>query len=143
MIFQWPVRVYIEDTDVGGIVYYGNYFRYLERARTEWLRALGYSQELLRHEDILLVVRDVQAKYRLPAKLDDELTVTVELERCRKASINIKQQIFRGTGEGSQLLVDASIGIACINHAGRPQAFPAEILTAMLAEAGKTERPDV
>ena len=80
MSFEWPLRVYIEDTDVGGIVYYANYFRYLERARTEWLRSLGFSQEILRHQNILLIVRDIQAKYRLPARLDDELTVTVELE---------------------------------------------------------------
>ena len=107
MTFAWPLRVYIEDTDVGGIVYYANYFRYLERARTEWLRAMGYSQEILRHDDVLLIVRDVQAKYRLPAKLDDELTVTVELETQRKASAVLKQSVYR----------DGDVGRPASHHA--------------------------
>ncbi|MAD46912.1 MAG: tol-pal system-associated acyl-CoA thioesterase [Oceanospirillaceae bacterium] len=142
MSFEWPLRVYIEDTDVGGIVYYANYFRYLERARTEWLRSLGFSQEILRHQNILLIVRDIQAKYRLPARLDDELTVTVELESQRKASAVLKQAVYRTAAAGRECLMTATTGIACITQDGRPQAFPHDILTAMSADAGETERPD-
>ena len=139
MTFAWPLRVYIEDTDVGGIVYYANYFRYLERARTEWLRAMGYSQEILRHDDVLLIVRDVQAKYRLPAKLDDELTVTVELETQRTASAVLKQSVYRDGDVGRECLLTAEIGIACITTEGRPRAFPPEIFTAMSATADAAE----
>lgn len=130
MTFRWPVRVYIEDTDAGGIVYYANYFCFLERARSEWLRAIGYSQEALRHQNVLFVVREVQAKYRQPARLDDELTVTVAVGGSRKVSLLLEQQVFRG----DECLLTATIQIACMNLAGRPQAIPATLLNAMTAD---------
>lgn len=129
MSFSWPVRVYIEDTDAGGIVYYANYFRFLERARTEWLRTLNCSQEQLRHQDVLFVVREVQAKYRLPARLDDELRVTVAVESSRKVSLILEQSVWRG----EECLLTASIQIACMTSAGRPQAIPVDLLNAMTA----------
>jgi len=132
MAFCWPVRVYIEDTDAGGIVYYAGYFRFLERARTEWLRSLGYSQEALRTDDVLFVVREVQAKYLLPARLDDELMVSVRVESSRRASLVLAQQVFRRRNGGEdECLLQATITIACMNHAGRPKGIPAAVLKAM------------
>ncbi|MDK2779367.1 MAG: tol-pal system-associated acyl-CoA thioesterase [Pseudomonadota bacterium] len=136
MSFRWPVRVYFEDTDAGGIVYYANYFRFLERARTEWLRALGYSQESLRSDDILFVVREVRARYLRPARLDDELTLTVRVESSRKASLVLAQEVLRRNEQGEEeCLVQADISIACMNHGGRPQGIPAVILNAMTSSA--------
>ncbi len=136
MSFRWPVRVYFEDTDAGGIVYYANYFRFLERARSEWLRALGYSQETLRAGDILFVVREVRAKYLRPARLDDELTLTVRVESSRKASLVLAQEVLRRNEQGEEeCLVQADISIACMNHGGRPQGIPAVILNAMTSSA--------
>ena len=136
MSFRWPVRVYFEDTDAGGIVYYANYFRFLERARTEWLRALGYSQESLRADDILFVVREVRARYLRPARLDDELTLTVRVESSRKASLVLAQEVLRRNEQGEEeCLVQADISIACMNHGGRPQGIPAVILNAMMSSA--------
>ncbi|WP_430462012.1 tol-pal system-associated acyl-CoA thioesterase [Thalassolituus sp. LLYu03] len=129
MPFDWPVRVYIEDTDAGGIVYYANYFRFLERARTEWLRTLNCSQEALRQQDVLFVVREVQAKYRVPARLDDELRVSVAVKSSRKVSLELEQSVWRQ----EECLLTATIQIACMNHAGRPQAIPVELLHAMTA----------
>lgn len=136
MSFRWLVRVYFEDTDAGGIVYYANYFRFLERARTEWLRALGYSQESLRSDDILFVVREVRARYLRPARLDDELTLTVRVESSRKASLVLAQEVLRRNEQGEEeCLVQADISIACMNHGGRPQGIPAVILNAMTSSA--------
>jgi len=142
MAFTWPLRVYIEDTDAGGIVYYANYFRFLERARSEWLRALGYGQEQLRHQNVLFVVREVQAKYLSPARLDDELLVSVAVEHSRKASLVLSQKVWRKPAAESpeavaahEYLVEAQITIACISDTGRPQAVPADILKRMTAGA--------
>lgn len=82
MAFQWPIRVYIEDTDLGGIVYYVNYLKFMERARTELLRHCGYSQQQLTREDVLFVVTEVEGRYLKPALLDDELLISVAIERA-------------------------------------------------------------
>ncbi|UZK03316.1 tol-pal system-associated acyl-CoA thioesterase [Venatoribacter cucullus] len=131
-MFEWPLRVYIEDTDAGGIVYYANYLRYLERARTEWLRTLGLAQEKFRQDDILIVVRDVQLRYRAPAKLDDELIATVVIEKHRRTGLTLQQQVWR-CDEASHrtLLLDGRIELACITSAGRPRALPAELIQAL------------
>lgn len=130
-VFAWPVRVYIEDTDAGGIVYYANYLRFLERARTEWLRSFGLSQEQFRQDDILFVVRDVQLRYRTPARLDDELIVTVAIEQHRRVGVTLTQQVLRATATGSEVIVEGRIELACINSAARPQAMP-ELFTQAL-----------
>lgn len=149
MAFTWQLRVYIEDTDAGGIVYYANYFRFLERARSEWLRSLGYGQEQLRHQNVLFVVREVQAKYLNPARLDDELLVSVVVEQSRKASLVLSQKVWRKpvaenpqTMDPQEYLVEAQITIACITVAGRPQAVPAEILKRMTAGAAYPSEPN-
>ena len=130
MAFCWPVRVYYEDTDAGGIVYYANYLKFFERARTEWLRQLGFNQELLREQGILFVVREINAKYKQPARLDDELQVSVVVEKMGKASFNIAQTVYRISADGEQVLVTGNVSIACINSDGKPRAIPAEIITA-------------
>src|SRR6266446_8290443 len=102
-VFCWPARVYWEDTDGGGIVYYASYLRFLERARTEWLRARGHSQqELSRERGIVFAVASLTVEYRSPARLDDELEVTCEPEPLGAASIGFAQRIYRiGPGGGT------------------------------------------
>lgn len=113
-VFAWPARVYWEDTDAGGIVYYANYLRYLERARTEWLRAHGYSQARLAEEaNILFTVVSLDIEYRKPAKLDDELTVTCEARRDGAASVRFAQRVLRA-GETDPLL-EADVRVACLD----------------------------
>jgi acyl-CoA thioester hydrolase len=97
--FRWASRVYWEDTDGGGIVYYGNYLRFLERARTEWLRSLGFSQrELAEEPGVLFAVVSLNIEYRRPAKLDDELVITCDPAVEGAATIRFAQQIYRGAG---------------------------------------------
>ena len=93
--FRWPLRVYWEDTDAGGVVFYANYLKFFERARTEWLRALGISQQRLKHETGgMFVVAQSNVNYLRPARLDDELIVTARLAQSGLASMTIEQQIF-------------------------------------------------
>lgn len=118
---KFPVRVYYEDTDAGGIVYYANYMKFAERGRTELLRFLGFDhQVLLQDHGKLLVVKTVSADYKKSARLDDYLSVETELGNIRKASVDMLQKIYCG----SYLCVDLCIKIACINGDGRPSAFP-------------------
>lgn len=121
--FRLPIRVYYEDTDAGGVVYYANYLRFCERARTEWLRALGFEQQqLLSAQAIGFVVRSVQADYLSPARLDDVLTVVSTIENLRKASIGFCQQIARG----SERLFVAHVVLACVDwRRQKPVAIPA------------------
>ena len=125
-LFETPVRVYWEDTDAGGVVYYANYLRFFERARTEWLRAIGLSQEVLRctHERLFLVT-EAQLRYLAPARLDDALRITVEQPVTAPASVSLTQRAWRG----QTLLVQASIRVACV-HAQtlRPQRLPQPLL---------------
>jgi len=126
--FAWPVRIYWEDTDGGGIVYYANYLRYLERSRTEWLRAMGESQQRLVTEDNLLftVVR-VEIDYRQPARLDDLLYVTCKPEVEGRVSMSFSQSIHRESIEGS-LLAAARVRVACVDaRTLRPRRIPAFI----------------
>lgn len=109
--FSWPTRVYWEDTDAGGVVYHAQYLAFLERARTEWLRAHGYGQELLRlQHDLVFAVRAMTIDFRLPARLDDALQVGVGLRECRRASLVIAQTIDR---DGVRLL-DAEVRVAAL-----------------------------
>jgi acyl-CoA thioester hydrolase len=121
--FRWASRVYWEDTDGGGIVYYANYLRFLERARTEWLRSLGFSQlQLAEEPGVLFAVVSLNIEYRRPAKLDDELVTTCEPAMEGSASLRFAQRIFRGANE---LLVEASVRVACIDaRTLRPKRLP-------------------
>lgn len=121
-VFSWPTRVYWEDTDAGGVVYHAQYLAFLERARTEWLRARGKGQELLRAEhDLLFAVRAMRIDFRQPARLDDALDVTVALRECRRASLVIAQSIRRG----DVVLLDAEVRVAALTANGfRPRPIP-------------------
>lgn len=126
--FTFPVRVYWEDTDAGGVVYYANYLRYLERARSEWLRSIGIDQvALLRDERLQFVVVEANIRYHRPAKLDDELVVSVRLEERRGASVVFRQEIRRAA-KGGELLISATIRAACLASDGlRPRPLPAAL----------------
>jgi len=103
--FELPVRVYYEDTDAQGVVYYANYFRFMERARTEWLRSLGIDMVRLQDEERrIFVVAEVQAKFHAPARLSDNLIVTAGLQDLTRASFDIKQKIYRDSTDGDLLI---------------------------------------
>lgn len=127
--FDWPVRVYYEDTDNGGVVYYANYLRFMERARTEWLRMLGFEQDaLIRDEGILFAVTSVSLEYRRPARFNDQLLVGVQLVERRRASLVFDQAIHR-TGDAGGPLCSGSIRIACLTvDTLAPKPIPAHIL---------------
>lgn len=116
-VFHWPVRVYWEDTDAGGIVYYANYLKFFERARTEWLRRLEVSQSALAAESgLLFVVAEAALRYRAPARLDDALDLQLRLTQLGTASITVAQQAWRpATATASaQLLVEAEVRVGCV-----------------------------
>jgi len=127
-IFKWPVRVYYEDTDAGGVVYHSNYVTFMERARTEWLRQLGFEQDELRDkENVLFVVRSVNVKFNQPAKFNDLLDISVELKNKGKASLVLIQKIQRH-GEDI-VLCEGEVKIATISaDAFRPVPTPTTIL---------------
>jgi acyl-CoA thioester hydrolase len=126
--FTFPVRVYWEDTDAGGVVYYANYLRFLERARSEWLRKIGIDQAaLLRDERLQFVVVEANIRYHRPALFDDTLLVTLQIEERRGASVVFAQEIRRGTADG-ELLISASIRATCLASDGlRPRPLPAAL----------------
>lgn len=127
--FCWPVRVYYEDTDSGGVVYYANYLKFMERARTEWLRALGYEQDvLLQEHSVVFAVRAVQVDYLQPARFNDALTVTVHIAEVGGASIKLEQLISRATT--SEVLCQGVVKIVCVNAISfKPIAIPQELKT--------------
>jgi tol-pal system-associated acyl-CoA thioesterase len=127
--FSIPVRIYWEDTDAGGIVYYANYFKFMERARTDWLRALGIEQEVFREEHgRLFVVVDVEAHFRRPARYGELLHVTCEVAETARASMTFKQEIFR-RGVGGELLLDGRVRVACLDaESYRPRPLPDRLL---------------
>jgi acyl-CoA thioester hydrolase len=124
--FSWPVRVYYEDTDSGGVVYYANYLRFLERARTEWLRALGFELTALSAvHGIAFVVRSISLDYLKPARFNDELEVTVESVATGASRIELAQRIRRGGDE----LVTARVELACVNTATfKPVRIPGPVI---------------
>ncbi|HSC68156.1 MAG TPA: tol-pal system-associated acyl-CoA thioesterase [Cellvibrio sp.] len=120
--FSIALRVYIEDTDAGGIVYYVNYLKYMERSRTEFLRSLGYDKPAILEDGLLLVVHTAQVNYRRPARLDDQLHVSTQIERLARAYIEFKQQVLCG----GRILCEGVIRIVCVNAATmKPTAIPA------------------
>ena len=126
--FTWRVRVYWEDTDAGGIVFYANYLKFFERARTEWLRTLGIEQQALRaRTGGMFVVSDTRTRHLQPARLDDELFVTAELEQAGRAVLVLAQQARLGAN--GPLLCEATIRIAWVQEASlKPGRIPADIL---------------
>ena len=127
-VFTWAVRVYWEDTDAGGIVFYANYLKFFERARTEWLRALGIEQHALRRQTGgMFVVSHTDVRYLQPARLDDELSVTAELQQAGRAVLTLAQQARLGTD--GPLLCEATIRIAWVQADSlKPGRIPADIL---------------
>ena len=126
--FAWPVRVYYEDTDAQGVVYYANYFRFLERARTEWLRSLGVDMvRLMAEERRIFVVAEVQARFLAPARLSDELVVTARLEKLTRVSFDIEQNIYRNS-VGDEPLIAASVKAAYLDaDTMRPKRIPTSL----------------
>ncbi|MEX2524429.1 MAG: tol-pal system-associated acyl-CoA thioesterase [Gammaproteobacteria bacterium] len=124
--FHWPVRVYYEDTDAGGVVYHSNYLKFMERARTEWLRAIGFSQQYLREkEGIIFVVADMNIRFRKPAVFDEELTVTSTIKDMNAASLNFNQTI---TNSRAETICNANVTVACLEAATfRPCRIPDNI----------------
>ncbi|MCX8520812.1 MAG: tol-pal system-associated acyl-CoA thioesterase [Rhodoferax sp.] len=124
--FSLPVRVYWEDTDAGGVVYYANYLKFFERARTEWLHSMGVEQSVLqRNGDCLFVVAEVQVRYLASARLDDVLTVTVQVREKGRASLLLEQEAWHRV----TLLSTAQVRIGCVSASSmRPRRIPAELL---------------
>lgn len=127
-VFEWPVRVYYEDTDAQGVVYYANYFRFMERARTEWLRSLGVDQEsLLNTERRMFVVVSTQAEFLLPARFNDELIVTAKHAGQTRASFDIEQCIFRNDRQRT-LLLRGGVKVAFLEaDTHKPRRVPASL----------------
>lgn len=123
--FRLPIRVYYEDTDAIGVVYYANYLKFCERARTEWLRAYGFDQQrLMAQQGLAFVVRSVQADFLAGAELDDQLEVLTHIERLGGASVVFRQQVLRG----EDLLFSAAVVVACIDRAAKkPAPIPKDI----------------
>lgn len=143
-VFSWPARVYWEDTDGGAIVYYANYLRFLERSRTEWLRALGHSQQqLLREAGILFTVVSMQVDYRAPARLDDELEVTCEPRAEGAASLRFAQRVYRaarGAAAGPGLLLEADVRVACVDaQSMKPRRLPQFLLDAVARGSARSD----
>jgi acyl-CoA thioester hydrolase len=127
--YDYPVRVYYEDTDAGGIVYHANYLKFCERARTEWLRELGASQSFFLEQNIALVVRRIEMDNKASAKLDDLLTVTSWISEFKRASLVFTQQI---TNQENKLICAVIVKIACVNlQFAKPCAIPDNILGAL------------
>ncbi|MEQ8288378.1 MAG: tol-pal system-associated acyl-CoA thioesterase [Gammaproteobacteria bacterium] len=129
--FEWNVRVYYEDTDAAGVVFYANYLRYMERARTEWLRNIGFEHHKLHEEfGVLFAVKKLTIDYIMPARLDELLTITSRFLSHRGASITFAQQI---KNENNELLSQAEVKVACLNaETLRPSAMPDALLTELL-----------
>jgi len=134
MAFHWPVRIYWEDTDAGGIVFYANYLKFFERARTEWLRSLGLGQQQLRElTGGMFVVTDARLRYHRPSRLDDELIVTADLQEAGRASMTIRQQALlkpeQMTESSPVLLCEGTIRIGWVDASTlRPARIPTSLL---------------
>ncbi|MCV2877080.1 tol-pal system-associated acyl-CoA thioesterase [Rhodobacteraceae bacterium XHP0102] len=125
MTHHWPIRVYYEDTDLAGIVYYANYLKFIERARSEMVRGLGVDQAALKRDhDIVFAVRRVEADYRAPAKFDDELVVETKLVRASPVRLELAQDILR---DGAVIFA-AQVTLVTINFAGKVAKLPPDVL---------------
>lgn len=128
-IFNWPVRVYYEDTDAGGVVYHSNYLNFMERARTEWLRALGFEQPQVKTDlGVIIVVHSLSVEFKGPAYFNDLLNVHCKLTKIGRGSIEMEQVIMRG----QHLLIKAQVKLAFVNaETFKPLGIPAVIKAAM------------
>lgn len=126
MRFDWPIRVYYEDTDAAGIVYHANYLKFMERARTEWLRALGFEQDdLARRHGVGFVVSEASLSFRRPARFNDALVATCQVLRCGRASLELAQDVLSHEGD---LLCSGRIRVGCVNLRGMvPARIPDDI----------------
>lgn len=127
-VFRWPVRVYYEDTDAGGVVYHARYLNFCERARTEWLRARGWEQDALsREQKVVFVVSRASLEYRRPARFNDALDVTCEVARLRAVAIDFTQRVERSAD--SAVLCGVSVRVVCVDAGTmRPKPIPEAIL---------------
>ncbi len=127
--FSLPIRIYFEDTDSGGVVYHSNYLKFIERARTEWLSALGIDQRQLKQDNhIMFVVHRIDIQYKLPARFNDDLIVKSELKDIGSSKIEFRQMIYRE----NEMLIDASVDVACIDSEKfKPVRIPPTIKQAM------------
>jgi acyl-CoA thioester hydrolase len=127
--FSFPVRIYFEDTDSGGVVYHSNYLKFMERARTEWLRSVGIDQRHLKHQErIMFVVHRIDIQYKLPARFNDDLIVKSELIDIGSSKIEFRQMIYRD----NELLIDASVDVACIDSEKfKPVRIPSTVKKTM------------
>jgi acyl-CoA thioester hydrolase len=130
--FEWPIRVYYEDTDSGGVVYHSNYLNFMERARTEWLRSLGFEQdELISQHQCIFAVHSMQLKFKKPARFNDALVVKTNLDTLSGASMQFEQKIYRD----DELLCDAMVRIACLDaEQFRPRSMPQFLLAGIQGE---------
>ena len=129
--FQLPIRVYYEDTDAQGVVYYANYFRFMERARTEWLRSLGVDMVHLQEvERRIFVVAEVNTKFHAPARLSDEIVVTASLEGLSRVSFDIEQRIYRNSTDGDLLISGIVIAAYLDADPMRPKRIPPSLFGA-------------
>lgn len=130
--FTWTVRVYYEDTDAGGVVFYANYLKFFERARTEWLRSAGINQQLMvETHGVMFVVKSTAVDYHAPAKLDNELKLTVVVERMGRASVQFIQEAWRVSKDGEQqeLLATGRIKVGCVDtQRFKPSQIPSQVL---------------
>ena len=131
-IFEWPVRVYYEDTDAGGVVYHAQYLNFMERARTEWLRAAGFEQDALREDPgLIFVVNRMAIDYLAPARFNDALTVTAAVRETRGARLLMEQQVVHP--KENKTLVRAEVQVVCVDsHRFRPKPVPPFILEKLL-----------
>ncbi len=131
--FSLALRVYIEDTDAGGIVYYVNYLKFMERARTEFMRSLGFGKNYIFNHDLMFVVRDIAVQYVRPATLDDELVATAAIQLVRGASMVMNQRVTRG----GEVLAQGEVTIACVDRAGvKPRRMPADMVATLRSAQG-------
>jgi tol-pal system-associated acyl-CoA thioesterase len=131
--FSIPLRVYIEDTDAGGIVYYVNYLKFMERARTELMRSKGFGKDYIFNHDLMFVVRDVAVRYRGPAQLDDDLQATVSITDLRGASMIMRQRVLRD----DEVLAEGEVTLACVDRGGiKPRRIPADMTQSLRTSQG-------
>ena len=134
LLFSFPLRVYLEDTDAGGIVFYANYLKFFERARTEFVRSHGFEMRRSLSDGISFVVAELEMKYRASAYLDDELKVYVQALELRNSYFRVRQWIERSSESGT-VLVEGQVKVACVDlKSGRPRKMPAELSAALQAD---------
>lgn len=129
---HFPLRVYYEDTDAQGIVYYANYFKFMERARTEMMRDAGFSHAAITHEDgQFFVVAEANAKYKVSAKLDDDLIIETKVSHLGSASLKLQQNVLKRVADNDSLLLEGSIALVYVTQDGKPVRIPDKMRNAL------------